>query len=79
MAPAMANPTAPATILVVTTMAFAFPTWPAGTRPGQIVKRDFGGVYYLYVRGLNGRDESTGVYFHRPTEQDLDLRYVLTR
>jgi exodeoxyribonuclease V beta subunit len=25
-----------------------------------------GGVYYLYVRGLNGRDETTGVFFHRP-------------
>jgi exodeoxyribonuclease V beta subunit len=37
----------------------------------------FGGVYYLYVRGLNGRDEVTGVYFHRPTRQDLDLNFVL--
>ena len=37
----------------------------------------FGGVYYLYVRGLNGRDDSTGVYFHRPTEKDLDLDFVL--
>jgi exodeoxyribonuclease V beta subunit len=37
----------------------------------------FGGVYYLYVRGLNARDESAGVYFHRPTEQDLDLDFVL--
>jgi exodeoxyribonuclease V beta subunit len=31
----------------------------------------FGGVYYLYLRGMNGRDESTGVYFHRPTREDL--------
>jgi exodeoxyribonuclease V beta subunit len=37
----------------------------------------FGGVYYLYVRGLNGRDETTGAYFHRPTAQDLDLNFVL--
>ena len=41
--------------------------------------KQFGGVYYLYVRGLNGRDESTGVFFHRPTEQDLDLSFVLKR
>jgi exodeoxyribonuclease V beta subunit len=33
----------------------------------------FGGVYYLYVRGLNGRDESAGVYFHRPSEAELNL------
>ena len=32
-----------------------------------------GGVYYLYVRGLNGSDDSAGVFFHRPTESDLDL------
>jgi exodeoxyribonuclease V beta subunit len=25
-----------------------------------------GGVYYLFVRGLNGQDESRGVFFHRP-------------
>ncbi len=37
----------------------------------------FGGVYYLYVRGLNGRDEATGVFFQRPTQQDLDLALVL--
>ena len=37
----------------------------------------FGGVYYLYVRGLNGRDNSTGVYFHRPTKEDLNLDLVL--
>ena len=37
-----------------------------------------GGVYYLYVRGLNGRDESSGVFCHHPTEQDLDLDFVLT-
>ncbi len=38
---------------------------------------EFGGVYYLYVRGMNGRDETTGVYFHRPTKQDLDLDLIL--
>jgi exodeoxyribonuclease V beta subunit len=38
----------------------------------------FGGVLYLYVRGLNGRDDSSGVYFHRPTARDLDLRAVLS-
>ena len=26
-----------------------------------------GGVYYLFVRGLNGKDESRGVFFHQPT------------
>jgi exodeoxyribonuclease V beta subunit len=32
-----------------------------------------GGVYYLFVRGLTGRDESAGVFFHRPTAEDIDL------
>jgi ATP-dependent exoDNAse (exonuclease V) beta subunit len=39
--------------------------------------KQFGGVYYLYVRGLNGRDETTGVFFHPPTQQDLDLDLAL--
>jgi ATP-dependent exoDNAse (exonuclease V) beta subunit len=39
--------------------------------------RDFGGVYYLYLRGLNGRDANTGVYFRRPTAEDLRLENVL--
>jgi ATP-dependent exoDNAse (exonuclease V) beta subunit len=37
----------------------------------------FAGVYYLYVRGMNGRDETAGVYFHRPTETELDLHSIL--
>ncbi len=37
----------------------------------------FAGVFYLYVRGLNGRDDSSGVFFHRPTARDLDLQAVL--
>jgi exodeoxyribonuclease V beta subunit len=32
------------------------------------LERHLGGVYYLFVRGMNGRDESTGVVFHRPSE-----------
>jgi exodeoxyribonuclease V beta subunit len=39
--------------------------------------RDFGGIYYLYVRGLNGRDENAGVFFHRPNDADLELQNVL--
>lgn len=41
--------------------------------------RHLGGVYYLFVRGLNGRDESAGVYYHKPTHADLDLRAALAR
>lgn len=33
---------------------------------GYDYEKDFGGVYYLYVRGMNGRDDSTGVFFDRP-------------
>ncbi|MSQ94086.1 MAG: hypothetical protein EXR98_05965 [Gemmataceae bacterium] len=37
----------------------------------------FGGVYYLYVRGLNGRDDTIGVYFHRPNAKELELSELL--
>jgi len=40
-------------------------------------ERDFGGVYYLFVRGMNGRDETTGVFFCRPNAEDLRLDKVL--
>jgi exodeoxyribonuclease V beta subunit len=38
--------------------------------------RDFGGAYYLYLRGINARDGG-GVFFHRPTAEDLRLESVL--
>ena len=38
--------------------------------------RDFGGVYYLYLRGMNARDESSGVFFCRPPVEDLRLECV---
>ncbi len=41
--------------------------------PGFDPLRALGGVYYLYLRGLNGSDESAGVFFHQPTASDLDL------
>jgi exodeoxyribonuclease V beta subunit len=40
-------------------------------------EREFGGVYYLYMRGMNASDESSGVYFCRPTATDLRLDLVL--
>jgi exodeoxyribonuclease V beta subunit len=46
--------------------------------PGFDFARDFGGVYYLYLRGMNGRDESSGVYFCRPRADDLRLERVLS-
>jgi exodeoxyribonuclease V beta subunit len=39
--------------------------------------RHCGGVYYLFVRGLNGRDESTGVFHHQVTADDLDLAQIM--
>ncbi len=40
-------------------------------------EKKLGGVYYLYVRGMNGRDETTGVFFQQPTEKDLDLTAMM--
>jgi exodeoxyribonuclease V beta subunit len=45
--------------------------------PAFPVLERFAGVFYLFVRGMSGRDDSTGVFFHRPTAQDLDLSAVL--
>jgi exodeoxyribonuclease V beta subunit len=39
--------------------------------------RDFGGVYYLFLRGMNARDETNGVYFRRSCSEDLLLESVL--
>jgi ATP-dependent exoDNAse (exonuclease V) beta subunit len=39
--------------------------------------RSFGGVYYLFLRGMNGRDENTGVFFHKPTDEDLRMDLVM--
>ncbi|MEA3348594.1 MAG: 3'-5' exonuclease, partial [Pseudomonadota bacterium] len=36
---------------------------------------NFGGVYYLYLRGLNGQDAESGVFYDRPS---LDLVTELT-
>ncbi|MGR3807684.1 exodeoxyribonuclease V subunit beta [Pasteurella testudinis] len=35
-------------------------------------QRDFGGVYYLFLRGLNGEDGRTGVYFDKPDWRLID-------
>jgi exodeoxyribonuclease V beta subunit len=42
-------------------------------------ERDFGGVYYLYLRGMNGRDETAGVFLARPSTDDLCLERILAR
>jgi exodeoxyribonuclease V beta subunit len=41
------------------------------------LQRSFGGVYYLFLRGLNGIDESTGVFFHKPVDEDLRMDLVM--
>jgi exodeoxyribonuclease V beta subunit len=38
--------------------------------------RDFGGVFYLFVRGMNGHDQS-GVFFRRPAPAELALSSIL--
>jgi exodeoxyribonuclease V beta subunit len=39
-------------------------------------EKQFGGVYYLFLRGLTGSDETAGVFF-RPTAHDRQLELVL--
>jgi exodeoxyribonuclease V beta subunit len=44
--------------------------------PGFDFAQHCGGVYYLYLRGMDGTGEG-GVFFHRPTAEDLRLESVL--
>ena len=37
----------------------------------------FGGVFYLFLRGMTGAANSPGIFSRRPTESDLDPRSVL--
>lgn len=44
--------------------------------PGYRVERHFGGIYYLFLRGIDpSRGEKTGVYFDRPSEARLTALY----
>jgi len=36
-----------------------------------------GGVFYLYVRGMNGEDDRSGVFFRKPTLTELNLAELL--
>ncbi len=38
----------------------------------------FGGVYYLFIRGMNGEKNSPGIFFHKPQASDFRLEAVLT-
>ena len=41
--------------------------WLRARLPGYAYDKHFGGVFYLFLRGLQGRDgDGSGVYFHRP-------------
>jgi exodeoxyribonuclease V beta subunit len=37
----------------------------------------FGGVYYLFLRGMSGDARSPGIFYRRPTAHDLDLDIAL--
>ena len=40
--------------------------------PNYDYQRDFGGVYYLFLRGLDGESSDTGIYFDKPQWQLID-------
>lgn len=41
--------------------------WLRARLPGYAYDQHFGGVFYLFLRGMQGRDgDGAGVYFHRP-------------
>ncbi|WP_133543627.1 exodeoxyribonuclease V subunit beta [Mesocricetibacter intestinalis] len=44
-----------------------------GTRDSNYCyRRDFGGVYYLFLRGMNGREEEYGVFYTKPDERLIE-------
>jgi|GEM_PF-3162549 len=43
---------------------------------GYNYETDFGGVYYLFLRGISGSDKKEGVFFNRP---EKDVIYALTK
>lgn len=40
--------------------------------PHYAYQRDFGGVYYLFLRGMDGASSDSGVYFDKPAWQLID-------
>ncbi|MDC7232569.1 MAG: UvrD-helicase domain-containing protein [Spirochaetales bacterium] len=50
--------------------AFALRRYMSSINPDFSFDRDFGGVYYFFVRGM-GSDGVRGVHFVRPSEQDV--------
>jgi exodeoxyribonuclease V beta subunit len=36
-------------------------------------ERDFGGVFYLFLRGIDGKNIKSGVYMQRPTQRVVEL------
>jgi len=50
--------------------AYALRRYMISINPEFSYERDFGGVYYFFVRGM-GRDGKRGVHFLRPSEEEL--------
>ncbi|HYG73680.1 MAG TPA: UvrD-helicase domain-containing protein [Planctomycetota bacterium] len=46
--------------------------WMHRARPGADLSKLFGGVFYIFIRGMNGQDDTQGVYFHAPSPADWD-------
>ena len=44
----------------------AFSRHLARRLPGYSYEAHFGGAFYLFLRGMDGRSEGAGVFFHRP-------------
>jgi exodeoxyribonuclease V beta subunit len=48
----------------------ALKPWLRRIQPKRDPASVFGGIFYLYLRGMNGADASQGVHFHHPTADD---------
>ena len=53
----------------------ALVTWLKQIKPDFNFERDFGGVYYLYLRGMDPDDPEKGVYYFKPENEDEMIEY----
>ena len=45
----------------------------AVTKKDYDYDKDFGGVFYIFLRGVSSSDSSTGIYFEKPDKETLTL------
>ena len=50
--------------------------WLRRVVPDFDYERDFGGIYYIYLKGMDAKNNGQGVFFYRPESLDEVRRYA---